>query len=237
MSHAALEGHPKYVEQMAVVAEVEARADNIRAQALEHQRQVDQAARDQEAAIAEAVATGGVIPATPPAPAANDNLQTAEYWIRHEQAAAAAETTRVIGAISVEVEAGLRKAVAAEMTAVKAAAEKVEGARLRVEDALSTAHRVRRAVEAGAAEITRPSRADRTRSSVPTADLLDMARAGHDPLAPLPIPPREGAIQQAGLQDEGRTPSMAGHYAATLAALPAEAQERLRRERDAPVRW
>ncbi len=236
MSHPALEEHPRYVEQMARVTEVEARADNIRQQALEHQRQVDQAAREQEAAIAEAVATGGPIPPTPPAAPLNDNLQSAEYAIRHEQAAAKAETERLIASIAGDVEQTLRKAVAVQMKSVRTHAEQVEVARLKVEDALRAAARVRRAVENGQSEVTRPSRADRTRPTVATAELLDMARFGVDPLEPLAVGFRDARIL-GGSQVEDRSPSPAEHREAMLKSLPAEVQERLRCERDVPARF
>jgi len=170
VNHPALVEHPKYIEQQAVVAEVEARAALVRDQVMARQREVDQAARDQEALVAEAVAKGTPVPPTPPPPAGTDNLQSALMLVRTEEAAVKADTERLIAQIAGDVEEALRTAVVAEMNSVREQADAVEAARLRVEDALRTASRVRRAVENGSAVITRPSRADRTRSHVGTHD-------------------------------------------------------------------
>lgn len=227
--HPALESHPRFIEQAKVVAEVESRADSIREQALAQQRAADAAARAQEEAIAEAVRTGSAVPPTPAPPAATDALQSALYLIRNEQAAVTASTERLVAEIAGDVEAALRTEVAAEMAAVAEHAAAVEASRVRVEGALRTAARVRRAVENGSAEITRPSRADRTRSHLATADLLDMARTGGDPLEPHPIGFREARI--LGVTDgEDATPTRAQQHAALVASLPAETQAALRRQ-------
>ncbi len=213
---------------MKVAAEVESRADGIREQGLARQREVDQAARDQEALVAEAVAKGTPVPPTPPPPAGTDNLQTALYLVRAEEVAVKADTERLIAQIAGDVEEALRTAVAAEMSAVQKHAAAVEESRLRVEDALRTASRIRRAVENGQAEITRPSRADRTRSHIVTADLLDLARAGGDVLEPHPIGHREPKI--LGMLDgEDVMPTRAEQHDELVASLPAQAQDQIRR--------
>lgn len=226
--HPALVEHPRYVEQAKVVAEVEARGDAVREQVLARQREVDQAARDQEALVAEAVAKGTPVPPTPPPPAGTDNLQTALYLVRAEEVAVKADTERLVAQIAGDVEAELSKAVAVEMAGVREHAQAVEESRLRVEGALRTAARVRRAVEVGQAEITRPSRADRTRSHIATADLLDLARAGGDPLAPHPVGHREPRILGV-LDGDDHVPTRHEHNDAIAASLPAETQDVLRR--------
>lgn len=226
--HPALESHPRYIEQQAVVAEVEARAALVVDQVLARQREVDQAARDAEALVAEAVAKGTPIPPTPPAPAPADNLQAAHFLIREEQKHVQADTERLVAEIACDVEAELRKAVAAEMRSVTEHAEAVEQARVRVESALRTASRVRRAVENGSASITRPSRADRTRDHLDTATLLDMARTGADVLEPFPVGHREPKI--LGMLDgDDHVATRHEHNDAIVASLPRETQDVLRR--------
>lgn len=226
--HPALERHPRYIEQMAVVAEVQGRSDAIWEQIRAHQAQVDQYGRDQEAAIAEAVAAGTPIPEAPPAPPPIDNLGQALFLIREERKHADADVEQLVAEIAGEVEQHLASAVAEEMRAVRKHADAVEAARLRVETALRTAARVRRAVENGQAEVTRPSPADRTRPAVPTADLLDMARAGADPLEPLPIGHRESRILGVTDQDHADA-SLREHQRALVESLPADTQAALRR--------
>ena len=229
MNHPALVEHPKYIEQMKVAAAVEARADGIREQVLARQREVDQAARDQEAAVARAVSEGTAVPATPAAPAATDNLQAALMLIRSEQAAVTADTERLVAEIAGDVESELRKAVAAEMAAVREHAHAVEQSRLGVETALATAARVRRAVENGSASITRPSRADRTRDHLDTAALLDLARTGADVLEPFPVGHRVPKILGVAVGDD-HVPTRAEQHAALVASLPTETQDALRRQ-------
>jgi len=224
----ALEQHPRYIERMAVVAEIESRAALVRDQVLARQQAVDQAARDQEAAIADAVARGLPIPPTPPPPAPADALQSALMLVRAEESEARIATERLVAAIAGDVEAALRTEVAAEMDAVAEHAAAVEASRVRVEGALRTAARVRRAVENGSASITRPSRADRTRSHIVTADLLDMARTGADPLEPQPVGHREPRILGV-LDGDDHVPTRGEHEDAMFAALPAQAQDQIRR--------
>lgn len=234
--HRALEEHPRYLAQMEVVAEVQDRSDKVRDQAIERQREVDQAARDHQAAIAEAVANGTPVPSTPPAPAAADSLQHAVYLIRSEQAAAQADTERLVAEIAGDVLTRLGKAVAADMKSVADHAQAVEAARQRVELALRTASTVRRAVENGQVEVPRPSPADRTRSHMNTDELLDLARAAADPLALLPIGFRENRILGVGPEDHGDLAPRA-HAAALEESLPTAARDELRRRRDLAGRF
>lgn len=234
--HDALESHPRYLAQMEVVAEVQDRSDKVRDQAMERQREVDQAARDHQAAIAEAVANGSPVPPTPPAPAASDSLQAALYLIRSEQAAVQADTERLIAQIAGDVLVRLGKAVAADMKSVAQHAHAVEAARQRVELALRTASTVRRNVEKGQVEVPRPSPADRTRSHVTTADLLDLARAGGDPLTVLPIAYRESRI--LGMTDDDRPDASRIEISkAVEESLPPAARDELRRRRDLAGRF
>lgn len=225
MSHPALEEHPKYVDRMAVVAEVQSRADLVRDQVLAHQREIDHAAREQEVAIAKAVAEGTPVPPTPPAPASNDALQAALHLVAREQQIALVQTEALVAEIAEEVEDRLRKAVTADMREVADHARAVEEARQRVEDALRAAARVRRAVEAQQSEITRPSRADRTRTFIDTSDLLDLARSGGDVLAPLPVAFREQRI--LGVVVDERDPTSREVHDAIVATLPQEVRDRL----------
>jgi len=230
VSHAALEQHPRYSQQMAAVADVEARAAKIRRQVMERHDEIDKQAAAYDLAVAKAVAEGSTVPPPPPPPPSHLGLDRALNLIGTEQAAASATTERVIQEIAGEVLERLHQAVAGEMRTVRKHAVAVEEARARVVDALGTAARIRRAVEAGQTEVPRPSPADRTLTSASTAELLDMSITGADPLEPTPLGLRERRILGGDI-DVAPDPTPDQLNRAHEALLPPEDQDRLARKR------
>lgn len=198
--HPILASHPEWQAYQERVADNRRRADAIRLQVLEAERDhVAEAAKfDDE--VAEAARTGGVAPENPPQP--RQGPARALALIRAEGDALREEGRAVLARIGPEVEQALAARVSATLTGAKKPATVLSEVRSSLLEDCRLAEMVRTVVDAAAGITTRPSRANRTRSTLDYDELIvELVLGGGNLLALAPVSvPVNGIRRDMGVE-------------------------------------
>lgn len=195
MTRPSIEQHPDWIEhqkRLAALNEAE-RKDRATSQA-------EAAAHEEDtvtwrAKVHEAALAGKKFPARPVEPDREAGILRSRVFVA-ERERLRAEGQRILAEICPEIEAQAGDFWAEMVPQVQQVLAEANRVKAALEAALTTVTVVRRAAEAEAAEVPRPSPADRTRARMTLDEFQSLVDANIDPFEPTPTPGAASRIQR-----------------------------------------
>ena len=196
MTRPSIEQHPDWIEhqkRLAALNEAAERKDRATSQAEAAAHEEDTIAW--RAKVHEAALAGKKPPTRPAEPDHEAGIIRSRAFVA-ERDRLRAEGQRILAEICPEIEAQASAYWVEMAPHVQEAFAEVNRVKAELEAVLTTVVRVRRAEEAEASEVARPSRADRTRARLTLDELQIVAHARADLFEPTPVPMVESRIQR-----------------------------------------